>query len=216
MASIPTLAQSLQDYASRTCYAGTLTLNGQAIRTANRTCITDSAIGDTTPVIVDTTTYENQVFHTIPSLLRHISPTDEEISAAKGNGVTPSLPVDTVRYVEFLTPKGNIARLTYPNFFDTPGTDVASVRAWLRDLATNEWQSIIAQENGTNLSAAESSVNSLLGVGAFPAAPIDWNNYISDAFIEKVLQSKNWLNPDATVKYKQSIETALSYSHRYP
>lgn len=49
-----------------------------------------------------------------------------------------------------------------------------------------------------------------------PPAPIDWNQYVSDEFIVKVLQAKNWLNPDVTVKYKQAIETSLSYSHEYP
>lgn len=94
-----------------------LTLDGQVIKRIARTCI---MIGGDTESSVDTTTYENQIFHTIPSLLHHISPTDDEIAAAKQNGVTPSLPVDMIRYVEFLTPKGNIAHLTYPNFFNTP------------------------------------------------------------------------------------------------
>jgi hypothetical protein len=56
-------------------------------------------------------------YHTIPSLLRHVSPTSAEIEAAKNTNITPSLPIDMVRYVEFLTPKGNIARINYPNFF---------------------------------------------------------------------------------------------------
>lgn len=70
--------------------------------------------------MVDNTRYENQFFHTIPSILHHVSPTESEISAAKSNGLTPSLAVDMDRYVEFLTPKGNIAQLHYPNFFVTP------------------------------------------------------------------------------------------------
>ncbi len=54
---------------------------------------------------VDNTLYEDVSYHTIPSILRHVSPTEEEIKAAKDTGVTPSIPVDMVRYVEFLTPK---------------------------------------------------------------------------------------------------------------
>ena len=31
--------------------------------------------------------------------------------------------------------------------------------------------------------------------------------------IEKIIQAKNWLNPDIAVKYKKAIESMLSYSH---
>ncbi len=54
---------------------------------------------------IDTTVREDYNYRLIPGFLKHISPTDEEISAAEQNGVTPSLPVDMVRYLEFLTPK---------------------------------------------------------------------------------------------------------------
>ena len=31
-----------------------------------------------------------------------------------------------------------------------------------------------------------------------------------------ILRARNWLNPDVTKKYKQAVETSLSYSHEYP
>ena len=37
--------------------------------------------------------------------MRHVSPTAAELSAAESNGATPSLAVDVVRSVEFLTPR---------------------------------------------------------------------------------------------------------------
>lgn len=121
-----------------------------------------------------------------------------------------------IRYVEFLTPKGNIARLTYPNFFDAPGNDLATVRAWLKEFSHNEWMDILNTENVTVLSENENLANSYLSGRALPDRPIDWNQYVSDDFIAKVLQARNWLNPDVTKKYKQAIETSLSYSHEYP
>lgn len=63
--------------------------------------------------------------------MKHVSPTKEEIQKAEKSGSTPSLAVDTVRSVEFLTPNGNIAKLTYPNFFQAEGNSVAEVRSWL-------------------------------------------------------------------------------------
>ncbi len=38
-------------------------------------------------------------------MMKHVSPTPAELSAAESNGATPSLAIDVVRSVEFLTPK---------------------------------------------------------------------------------------------------------------
>ncbi len=38
---------------------------------------------------------------------------------------------------------------------------------------------------------------------------------ISDAALEKIIQSRNWLHPDITEKAKKIVETSLSYSHQY-
>ncbi len=237
--SISSLAQSIVDYSSRNCFSGSLNLDWKVISTINRPCITfdinsnpldntntngnsvdstntDGNINNTiTGTMVDNTRYENQFFHTIPSILHHVSPTESEISAAKSNGLTPSLAVDMDRYVEFLTPKGNIAQLHYPNFFVTPWTDVPSVRAWLSTLAQNDWNAIIAKENSTSVSSLQAAADAYLATWSIPSAPIDWNDFITDEFIEKVLQAKNWLKPDAIEKYKKTVESSLSYSDGY-
>ncbi len=31
--------------------------------------------------------------------------------------------------------------------------------------------------------------------------------------IEKIIQAKNWLHPDISIKYKKALESMLSYSH---
>ena len=161
----------------------------------------------------DNTQYKNIVFHTIPSLYQHISPTDEEIAAAKANKVTPSLPIDMVRYVEFVTPRGNIARIHYPDFFSIEGSDIASARNWIREQAMGEWQAIIDREQATTLSEKDTRANIYLAAGVLPTNPIDWNIYISDEMITRILQAKNWLHPDISKKYKQAIDAMLSYSH---
>ena len=90
--TVPDFANALEDYTNRACYSGTLTLDGVVLQTANRACS-------------NATTYESLAFHTIPSVLRHASPTPQEIEVVKKSQMTPSLPVDIKRYVEFLTPK---------------------------------------------------------------------------------------------------------------
>ena len=54
---------------------------------------------------IDNTLYRNFDYHTIPSMMKHVSPTPSELAAAEQNGATPSLAIDVVRSVEFLTPK---------------------------------------------------------------------------------------------------------------
>ena len=51
---------------------------------------------------VDKTQYEDRYYHEISSVWSHASPTDIELAAAKKNGMTPSLPIDQIRYVEYL------------------------------------------------------------------------------------------------------------------
>lgn len=208
-----TFESSVLDYqTSWPCIKGNLSLDGVNILSKNNSCTSSITDESGALIIIDSTQYQDEIYHTIPSLFKHVSPTDEEINAAKMNTITPSIPVDMVRYVEFITPKWNTARLTYPNFFQIPWTDIASVRNWLKNIADNEWKVIIDRENATTLSAMDIAANVYLPAGTIPPTPIDWNIYISDETITKILQAKNWLHPDIETKYKQAIEWMLSYS----
>lgn len=110
-------ASSVLDYQTASpCVKGNLSLDGVIILSKNSSCSSTTVDESGALMIVDSTQYHDEIYHTIPSLFKHVSPTDEEINAAKMNTVTPSIPVDMVRYVEFITPKWNIARITYPNF----------------------------------------------------------------------------------------------------
>ncbi len=224
-------ATSLSEYTSRACFAGSVYLDGWIVKTISNPCghyVQNGTYGygygydPYDPYnygygygynYVDDTIHEDRYYHTIPSVWSHVSPTDEELSGAKANGITPSLAIDQIRFVEFLTPKWNIARMNYPNFFDVQWNDIASVRNWLSNISIPQWQSIINTENSTTLSSVRNSVNQIVAPGILPSAPINWNMYVSNSMIEKILQAKNWLNPDISIKYKRAIESMLSYSH---
>lgn len=207
--------EALKIFPNKPCFAGTMKLDGVTVATANNTCIeTIGSWEDFTQV--DKTVRENWNYRTIPGFLKHISPTDDEIAAAETNGVTPSLPVDMVRYLEFLTPKGNIARINYPNFFEAPLTDRASVRTWLKTLSESQWNNIIQKENSTSYTPLAANIEALFVSTSLPSSPFDWNSSLSDESIDMILRARNWLNPDVTKKYKQAIETSLSYSREYP
>lgn len=95
------------------CHYGSLYVDGTQIIKKKNLCVQPA--GDSDPI--NTTYFKDTYYHTISSIYKHISPTVAELAAAERAGATPSLAVDMVRYVEFVTPKGNIARLDYPNFF---------------------------------------------------------------------------------------------------
>ena len=93
---------------------------------------------------------------------------------------------------------------------------MAEVRAWLRNISTSEWNTIISQENSTILSPADEEVRNLLGAGNLPATPIDWNTLVSDELILQILKAKQAMIPNVSKKYQNLIETSLSYSHYRP
>lgn len=215
---IPSFSGSISDYSQSSCLRGSLILDAKYFDGEKMTD-QETALGNICKIESDSTSsdntrYENRYYHTINSLVKHTSPTDTEIQAIDKNGSTPSTPVDIVRTVEFLTPRGNIAKLTYPNFFALEGSSIGEVRAWLTNLS-NEWNAIIAKENTTTLSPLDEKINTLIGAGTLPTSPIDWNSLISDEMILQILQAKYALRPDPVEKYKSSIETTLSYSHEY-
>lgn len=51
------------------------------------------------------------------SIIEHKSPTDEEYGIELGNMITPSLPSDRDRYVDYLDKNIQYQKIVYPNFF---------------------------------------------------------------------------------------------------
>lgn len=95
-------------------------------------------------------------------MMKHVSPTPDEINAAEQNGATPSLPIDIIRYVEFLTPKSGRARFNYPNLFDAPSTSIADMRAWLKNVSDTQWNTIITQEAALPFPQKDKDINTAL------------------------------------------------------
>ncbi len=198
------------------CLVGSITLDGTVIKNRNKECTRLVGHADDMQT-ANVTTYRSLVYHTIDGIMHHTSPTTEELNAAKNNGVTPNLAIDMVRYMEFVTPKGNIARITYPNFYTAPITTIEDTRAWLKTQSENQWKAVLEQENASSISES----HRIIAEQYLSARPLsgdipDWNQFISDEMIVQILQAKNWLHPDVTLKYQQAVESMLSYSHENP
>ncbi|MDA7494827.1 hypothetical protein N8455_00635, partial [Candidatus Gracilibacteria bacterium] len=56
-------------------------------------------------------------FKSIPSFLKHVSPTAEELHTQIVSGITPSLPIDRDRYIDYQDKSGNYAKINYPYLF---------------------------------------------------------------------------------------------------
>jgi hypothetical protein len=52
----------------------------------------------------------------------HKSPTDEEYAALVGAKVTPSMPTDKDRYIDFQNLKGEYQKIVYPDLFRITAT----------------------------------------------------------------------------------------------
>jgi hypothetical protein len=146
VSATPTFDSTVANYTNKsTCYNGTVTRDGTIVAQSNRTC--KEFIGAWDDITeIDKTIYESVSFHTIPSLLRHVSPTEAEVAAAENNWATPSLPVDMVRYLEYLDPSWTISRINYPNFFNAPDTDRDGLRTWVNGLSNGKWSSTISDD----------------------------------------------------------------------
>lgn len=136
-------------YDTAPCLYGSITIDGQKTKTATRTCISRSgSSSDGTDVVVDNTHYRELAYHLIDGRMYHVSPTDEEIAVATENGATQNIPVNIKRSVEFLTKKGNIAIIEYPNIFGDEINDENIFRGFAKKV-TESWGKIYEKENST-------------------------------------------------------------------
>ncbi len=205
------------------CLEGSIFIDGSQLvsSTKNPLCVKKRRTGwgwwewgDVTTI--DNTIYRNLYYHTLSWYLKHESPTQIELQEAARSGVTPNLAIDIVRSFEFQTPKGNVVSIEYPNFFRANVNTPQEVRDYLRQESQRQWDAILAQEQATTLSPLDQIVNTtVFGINPLSSG-FDWNDYISDEDIVKLLQAKKWIHPDVTKKYKEAVETMLSYSHQYP
>lgn len=118
----------------------------------------------------------NYVYKTIPSYIMHISPTDEEFGAQINSMYTPSLPVDSDRYIDFIaagggtTPEQLYRKIYFPQLFRidmSTDEDISfekaseKVKEYL-DAASTEINSIIAASKPASLSGNEAELFALL------------------------------------------------------
>ncbi len=191
------------------CLAGHIEVDGKNIRTVG-SCTPPEArasTSDTTGPDGTATSSESHVittivdrtvkFKNIPSAIEHVSPTDEEYGTALKNLVTPSLPVDRDRYMDFLSQSGAHAMITYPDFF----------RMKLSVGETTD-PAVIRQHIKSYLDSETATIRSMGGSGS----TLDLYGLLSAApqTLDLLVHSIAWLNiHSATAKYQYVAEHYL-------
>jgi len=139
-------------------------------------------------------------YKTIPSIIQHKSPDEDDLVAASRGVATPSLAIDKDRYTDFLDANGTYARVDYPNLFRI---DIETLDDLNPEYARSRIQAV--------LDAASVQVNALAYRNA-PAAPIDFYARLAakPEALNAVVESVLWANLDnATAKYRFILENAL-------
>lgn len=172
--------------------------------------------GNNEDYIIHSYTYD---FKSVPSWVEHKSPTKDEILAQSKSMITPSLPADRDRYVDFVSAKGESAKIMYPNLFRVrlSGNDVsiAGAKAKLKeylDAKSAGINSLIAAQSPAGLGGKQREVYDALKTGPYPTMNVDLYGSIAakPELLEMVVQAVYWNNlTNATAKYMFLLEHYL-------
>lgn len=194
-------------FPSENCTVHHLLLDGTEVLQSGGWC--DS--GDGAYTHIDKT----YAYKKVLSVIEHKSPTDHEYGEQLKNFLTPSLPADKDRYVDFISAKGTHVKLSYPNLFRislpeeddvTPERARAEIERVL-DAKSAEINGLIASEAGSG------PLYEALKNGPYPSSKkIDLYAGLAakPEMLESVVDAVVWNNlGSATAKYAYLLEHHL-------
>jgi len=178
-------------------------------------------------------------YKSIPSHILHISPTDREFWAQTRSLFTPSLPIDTDRYIDFIWANGEGAdygyqRIDFPQLFRvsldpwTPVTfeNIAAKTKEHLDSISAQINTVRVNSDPSALSEKEQEIYEILSTGVFPDTDIDLYNVLQSkpleifesdgqskeiSYFDTLVFSVLWNNLDTvSAKYKFVFEEYLS------
>ncbi len=203
-------------FPSETCTTHYLILDGVEKKKTGDWC----DAGDGSYTHIDKTYKYKKVL----SVIEHKSPTDQEYGEELKNFITPSLPIDKDRYVDFVSAKGNYKKISYPNLFRisfpededlTPEKAQAKIKEVL-DAKSAEINALIASEAGSG------PLYEALKNGAYPSgANVDLYGQLAakQEMLQSVVDAVVWNNlANATAKYAYVLEHHLDIdgNSKYP
>ena len=172
----------------------------------------------------------NYDYKSIPSIMQHKSPTSEELTAEINSMITPSLPIDRDRYVDFIDVSWNYAKINYPYLFrleldKDSDFSIDNIEILLDEyLDKKSWE--INEIILRNKSGANGKIYNLLKTWIYPESNFDLKLYLKNKPIkslkiwseEKIIDYYDmlvfaiyWNNlNNASTKYKFIFENYLS------
>lgn len=197
----------LNGFPSETCTTHHLRLDGAEVKRVGDWC--DYADGAYTHI---DKTYS---YKKVLSVIEHKSPTDWEYGEELKSFVTPSLPADKDRYVDFISARGNYTKIEYPNLFritianedDLTIEKARELVKYALDKKSAEVNAIIASETPNG------GLWNVLKNGAYPTGKtIDLYAGLSavPGLLDSVTNAVLWNNlSNATAKYAYALEHHL-------
>jgi len=118
----------------------------------------------------------NYNYKWITSHIIHNAPTAEQLSEQVSALITPDLPVNKDRYIDFIAADGDYAKIKYPNLFRVNTVDVndlsfASSKEELKkhlDWVTTQMNTLITNHNPSKLSWKNQELYNLLKIWSYP------------------------------------------------
>jgi len=172
-------------------------------------------------------------FKIIPSEIEHKSPESDELYSEITTTITPDLPIDKVRYIDFISTKWNYKKINYPEIFQLSSSNPDNVNLTnisddLENILTektDEINNILSSENPNSLSWYDKELYEILKKANYPSA-IDLNWFIANQpdkeitiwgvkktvnYKDLVVFSTYWNNlKTVSAKYKFIIDNYLS------
>jgi uncharacterized repeat protein (TIGR01451 family) len=241
--SVGVLGDVYLDYkngaSSGTCTTQVLTIWGQTyIRPNNNICTnswwrdgeitcscdtlsTNATGGESTTSWVSTATIS---YKTIPSYILHTSPTSEEFGLQTQSLFTPSLPIDSDRYIDFIGANGGNAtddygyqRIDFPQLFRvsldqwdelTLENTAEKVKEHL-DAVSLQMNRVVNNARPIGFSADEQEIYDILKTGAYPEANIDLYQLLQD----KPLEVFTLDNESKEISYLDTLVFAIFWNN---
>ena len=173
-------------------------------------------------------------FKKISSYITHKSPTADELSKQIKYMISPNLPIDKDRYIDFIAADNTYAKINYPYLYRitlNPNEEFSlenakkSLKKYL-DEKSLEINQIISSKNPSKLSWTDKTIYNLLKTWPYPEANIDLYKYLENkpdkeveilwdkktiSYIDSLIFSIYWNNLNSvSAKYKFIFENYLS------
>ncbi len=216
------------------CETINLTLNWQSILSYSDDNCASSQNPETWEITTQPQTAKTYNFKKIYSWIKHTSPTSDELSAQTKYMISPNLPIDKDRYIDFIAADNTYWKINYPYLFrvilnENESFNLENAKKSLKkylDSKSHEINQLITSKNPSKLDWVDKIIFGLLKTWAYPEANIDLYKYLEDkpdkelnilwdkktiSYIDSLIFSIYWNNLNSvSAKYKFIFENYLS------